>query len=92
MCSLCEERGLTCEWDLPTAQKIEDLVRRLEEAERSLQEAHVLIEALQLGSNQKSTMLLAKLRMGISFSDLAESIRTGTVDQDNFSLLINGSR
>lgn len=92
MCSLCEERGLTCEWELPTAQKIEDLIRRLEDAERSLQEAHVLIEALQFGSNQKSTMLLAKLRMGISSYDLAESIRTGTVDQDDFPQLVKGYR
>jgi hypothetical protein len=41
----------------------------------------VLIEALQFGSDQISTLILASLRLGVSVFDLAESIRTGTVDR-----------
>lgn len=81
MCQFCEERGLTCEWDIPGGlTRNEDIRRKLEEAERFCEEAQVLIKALRSESIETSTMLLAKLRLGVSLSDLAESVRTGTVD------------
>lgn len=82
MCQFCEERGLTCEWDIPGGlTRNEDLRRKLEEAERFCEEAQVLIKALRLESIETSTMLLAKLRLGVPLSDLAKSVRTGTVDE-----------
>lgn len=82
MCQFCEERGLTCEWDIPGGlTRNEDLRRKLEEAERFCEEAQVLIKALRSESIETSTMLLAKLRLGVPLSDLAESVRTGTVDE-----------
>jgi hypothetical protein len=82
VCQFCEERGLTCEWDIPGGlTRNEDLRRKLEEAERFCEEAQVLIKALRSESIETSTMLLAKLRLGVPLSDLAESVRTGTVDE-----------
>lgn len=82
MCQFCEERGLACEWDVPGGlTRNEDLRRRLEDAERYCQEAHLLIKALGTGPIETSTMLLAKLRLGVSVPDLVDCIRTGAVDQ-----------
>jgi hypothetical protein len=73
---------LVCEWDIPGGlTRNEDLRRKLEEAEKFCEEAQVLIRALRSESIETSTMLLAKLRLGVSLSDLAESVRTGTVDE-----------
>jgi hypothetical protein len=58
-----------------------DLKRRLEDAVSHSEDMRVLIEALQFGSDQNSTLLLASLRLGVSIFDLAESIRTGPIDQ-----------
>ena len=82
MCQFCEERGLHCEWDIPGGlTRNEDLRRKLDDAERFCEEAGVLIKALRSEPIETSTMLLAKLRLGVSLSDLAESVRTGTVDE-----------
>jgi hypothetical protein len=73
---------LVCEWDIPGGlTRNEDLRRKLEEAEKFCEEAQVLIRALRSESIETSTMLLAKLRLGVSLADLAESVRTGTVDE-----------
>ena len=73
---------MVCEWDIPGGlTRNEDLWRKLEEAEKFCEEAQVLIRALRSESIETSTMLLAKLRLGVSLSDLAESVRTGTVDE-----------
>jgi hypothetical protein len=54
---------------------------RVGHSRRSGEEAQVLIRALRSESIEISTMLLAKLRLGVSLSDLAKSVRTGTVDE-----------
>ena len=59
----------------------EDLRRKVEEAEKFCEEAQVLIQAMRSDSIETSTMLLTKLRLGVPLSDLAESVRTGTVDE-----------
>jgi len=77
---------LTCEWDLPCGlTRNEDLRRKLEEAERFCEDAQVVIQALRSDSIETSTMLLTKLRLGVPLSDLAESARTGTVDDYDIS-------
>lgn len=82
MCQFCAERGLTCEWDIPGGlTRNEDLRRKIDDAERYCEEAQILFKELQFGSIEAATMLLAKLRLGVSLSDLAESVRTGRVDE-----------
>lgn len=84
MCRFYKERGLTCEWDVPYGlTRNDDFRRKLEEAERFCKEARVLIRALRSESIETSAMLLTKLRLRVPLSDLAESVRTGTVDEYN---------
>ena len=86
MCRFCKERGLTCEWDLPRGlTRNEDIRRKLEEAESFCEDAQVLIQALRSDSIETSTMLLTKLRLGVPLSNLAESARTGTIDEYDIS-------
>jgi hypothetical protein len=81
VCQFCEERGLTCDWDIPSGlSRNEDLRRKLREVEGFCKDSQLLIKALRLESIETSTMLLAKLRMGVSLLDLADSLRNGTVD------------
>ena len=73
---------MTCEWDIPGGlTRNEDLRRKIDDAERYCEEAQILFKELQFGSIEAATMLLAKLRLGVSLSDLAESVRTGRVDE-----------
>jgi len=89
VCQFCKERGLTCDWDIPGGlTRNEDLRHKLGEAERLCEGAQVLIRALRSESIETSTMLLAKLRLGVSLSDLAESVRTGTVDEHDLPHLV----
>jgi hypothetical protein len=78
---------LECEWDIPSGlTRNEDLRSKLEDAEKFCEEAHLLFNASKTGSNEASTMLLAKLRLGVSLSDLAGSVRTGSVDEHDLPL------
>lgn len=82
MCRFCHERGLTCEWDiLAGVTTNEDLRHKVRETTRQLDDMQVLFNAMQLGSDQVSSLLLAKLRIGVPVFDLAQSVRTGTADQ-----------
>lgn len=54
---------------------VKDLTRRLEEADMRAEDVHLVVETLRSGSDQTSIMLLARLRMGLSVGDLAQSIR-----------------
>ena len=87
MCRFCHERGLTCEWDLfagvTTNQGLRHKVR---ETTRQLDDMSVLVNAMQSGSDQMSSLLLAKLRVGVPVSNLAQSVRTGTADQYGIQL------
>lgn len=93
LCKFCHERGLICEWDTPVGlTKIEDLKKKLQDAENASENMRVLMEALQFGSTQVSTLLLAKLRLGVSVMDLAESIRNGTADQYGLTWSVGDER
>jgi hypothetical protein len=82
VCDFCHKRNLTCEWEvLGESTNTSDLKRKLEDAVSHSEDMRVLIEALQFGSDQNSTFLLASLRLGVSIFGLAESIRAGTVDR-----------
>jgi hypothetical protein len=91
VCRFCHERGLTCEWDLLAGVTTnEDLRYKVRETTRRLDDMQVLFNAMQLGSDQTSSLLLAKLRVGVPVSDLAQSVRTGTADQYGISPYSNG--
>jgi hypothetical protein len=81
VCSFCDKRNLNCEWEVLGESTTSDLKRKFEDAVSRSEDMRVLIEALQFGSDQISTLILASLRLGVSVFDLAESIRTGTVDR-----------
>ena len=82
VCRFCHERGLTCEWDLLAGVTTnEDLRQKVRETTRLLDDMQVLFNAMQCGSDQTSSLLLAKLRVGVPVSNLAQSVRTGTADQ-----------
>jgi hypothetical protein len=82
VCSFCHKRNLTCEWEvLGESTNTSNLKRKFEDAVSHSEDMRVLIEALQFASDQNSTLLLASLRLGVSVFDLAESIRTGTIDR-----------
>lgn len=54
---------------------VRDLTRRPEEADMWADDVHLVVETLRWGSDQTSIMLLARLRMGLSVGNLAQSIR-----------------
>jgi hypothetical protein len=85
----CHERGLTCEWDLlASVTTNEDLRHRVRDTTQRLDDMQVLADAMQFGSDQTSSLLLAKLWVGVSVFNLAQSVRnvTGTADQYGISL------
>jgi len=87
VCRFCHERGLTCEWDLLAGVTTnEDLRHKVRETTRQLDDMSVLVNAMQFGSDQMSSLLLAKLRVGVPVSNLAQSVRTGTADQYRIQL------
>ena len=87
MCRFCHERGLTCEWDLLAGVTTnEDLRHKVRETNRRLDDMQVVLSAMRSGSAQTSSLLLAKLRLGVPVSNLAQSVRTGNADQYGISL------
>lgn len=75
ICSSCIARGLNCSWDVVDGlTRYEDLTLKVQEAEMRLNHLCVLVGALRTGSNQTSTMLLAKLRLGVSIEELVRSL------------------
>lgn len=90
VCRFCYERALTCEWDLLAGLNNEELRLRVQEATRHLEDARILIKAMQSGSAYVSSLLLARLRHGVSVFDLADSIRDGTVGECTIPQFIKG--
>lgn len=64
-CRSCRERHQTCEWNVEEGvTPMEDLKRKLKEATEQPQDLNRLIEAMRSGSDNESSMLLARLRVG----------------------------
>lgn len=75
ICSSCKARGLICSWDVADGlTRYEDLRLKVQEAEMRLNHLCILVGALRTGSNQTSTMLLAKLRLGVPIEELVRSL------------------
>lgn len=60
--------------------RMADLKRKIQEAAERTQDPEMLLEAMRNGSDEDSTMLLAKLRTGHSVEDLARSIQDDSVE------------
>lgn len=78
VCRFCSDRNLTCSWDIGDGlTRTADLKRKLLEATGRSDNLDTLVDAMRDGSDEVSTMLLARLRLGTSVKDLARGIRTG---------------
>lgn len=79
-CESCNRHGLKC--SLPDGQELtwqRDLRQVVLEQKTQLDHLNTLISGLRNDSNDGSTMLLAKLRLGASVEALAGSVRAGSV-------------
>lgn len=77
VCRFCADRNLTCSWDIGDGlTRTADLKRKLVEASGRSDNLDTLVHAMRDGSDEVSTMLLARLRLGVSVKDLALSIRS----------------
>jgi hypothetical protein len=76
VCSFCSNRILECSWDVGEGlTRTADLKRKLLEANRLSDDLGELVEAMRLGTDQTSSMLLAKLRSGDSLESRLPNIR-----------------
>lgn len=70
--------------------RIENFKKQLQEAETRLEHLHVVPGALRFVSDEDSTCLLARMRLGASIDELVESIRSGFPTTDLHHRLVWG--
>jgi hypothetical protein len=76
VCHFCNDRNLECSWNVGEGlTRTADLKRKLLEANRLSDDLGELVEAMRSGTDQTSSMLLAKLRSGDSLESLSSDIR-----------------
>lgn len=76
VCHFCSNRNLDCSWDVDEGlTRTADLKRKLLEANALSGDLGELVEAMRSGTDQTSSMLLAKLRSGDSLGSLLSYIR-----------------
>lgn len=76
VCRFCSDRNLKCSWDIGEGlTKNADLKRKLQEANKRSDDLDILVNAMRSGSDQTSSMLLARLRIGDSLEQLLLNIR-----------------
>jgi len=68
VCHFCEDRNLECSWD--SADGMTRAADLLDEVTDCSEHLGILVDAMRSSSDQISTMLLAKLRLGESLQDL----------------------
>lgn len=68
--------------------RVADLKRKLVEASEQSDDLHSLVDAMRSDTDQVSTMLLARLRLGASIQELVGSLRLdpGIADSDGAHL------
>ncbi|KAF1353954.1 hypothetical protein BDV97DRAFT_128766 [Delphinella strobiligena] len=77
VCTYCRNRKIDCQYDVRVGiSKRAELERKLNEATTRSCELGILLHALQSGSDEESTMLLARLRMGESLDNIVSSLLT----------------
>jgi hypothetical protein len=76
VCRFCSDRNLECSWDIGDGlTRTADLKRKLQEANVKSEELGDLVSAMRSGTDQTSSMLLARLRLGCSMEELLSNIR-----------------
>ena len=77
VCRFCSDRNLECSWDIGDGlTRTADLKRKLQEATGRSEDLDTLVDAMRYGTDDVSTMLLARLRLGESIEDLVSALRT----------------
>jgi hypothetical protein len=76
VCRFCSDRNLECSWDIGDGlTRTADLKQKLQEANLKSEELSDLVSAMRTGTDQTSSMLLARLRLGCSMEELLSNIR-----------------
>ena len=76
VCRFCSDRDLECSWDIGDGlTRNADLKQKLQEANLKSEELSDIVTALRTGTDQTSSMLLARLRLGCSMEELLTNIR-----------------
>jgi hypothetical protein len=76
VCRFCSDRNLECSWDIGDGlTRTADLKRKLQEATGLSEDLDTLVDAMRYGSDDVSTMLLARLRLGEPLEDLVAALR-----------------
>lgn len=79
-CESCNKRGLDCSWSGRREMVSHtELHQVLLHQKTQLDDLNILVAGLRTDSEDGSTMILAKLRLGASVETLAKSIREGSV-------------
>jgi hypothetical protein len=77
VCRFCSDRNLECSWDIGDGlTRTADLKRKLQEATGRSEDLDTLVDAMRYGTDEVSTMLLARLRLGEPIEDLVTALRT----------------
>lgn len=75
-CRSCRDRSQKCEWHVEEGvTRMEDLKRKLKLVIERTQTLNRLTDAMRSGSDDESSMLLARLRVGHSIEDIVKSIQ-----------------
>ena len=76
VCRFCSDRNLECSWDIGDGlTRTADLKQKLQEANLKSEDLSELVSAMRTGTDQTSSMLLARLRLGCSTEELLSNIR-----------------
>lgn len=88
VCRFCSDRNLECSWDIGDGlTRTADLKRKLQEANGRSDDLDELVGAMRHGTDQTSTMLLARLRLGDTLAELLTKIRLDeSPNEENQSL------
>lgn len=83
VCRFCSDRNLECSWDIGDGlTRTADLKGKLLLANGRSDDLDELVGAMRHGTDQTSTMLLAKLRMGDTLETLLSGLRLEDLPED----------
>lgn len=81
-CQRCLSRGARCSWDVCDGlTKDSDFRRKLQELASQLSVLETLIDKLRSETDHTATLLLAKLRLGVTPEDLVRPAHMGSCEQ-----------
>ena len=83
VCRSCSDRGLECSWNtISGLTRTADLKRKVYEAAGRSDDLETFLDTIRRGTDQVSSMLLAKLRCGILLKDLLHETHSTTSAMD----------